>query len=218
MSHNICEINRVYSYSTDVSCIIRASSSSLRKHYSCDEYSQKILIYFRSDSSLRRILWRSTRHMNQQRSFWAIQKDSRAKKDSLHTEDREDEAFAIDDEIHWWSKRSWSYESRDERFKSRVCWKWRISLKTISRRKESRLHASFNFQSHLNVINIFRENKSWYSLSLLTRDDSFEQRDQSESARVRKILSNDLSVYTIQHSRDHVYDLSIYHSMYALVF
>jgi hypothetical protein len=38
--------------------------------------------------------------MNQQRSFRAIQKDSRAKKDSLHTEDREDEAFAIDDEIH----------------------------------------------------------------------------------------------------------------------
>ncbi len=197
---------------------IRASSSSLRKHYSCDEYLQKILIYFRSDSSLRHILWRSTRHMNQQRSFRAIQKGSRTKKDSLHTEDREDEAFAIDDEIHWWSKRSWSYESRDERFKSRVCWKWRISLKTISRRKESRLHASFNFQSHLNVINIFRKNKSWYSLSLLTRDDSFEQRDRSESARVRKISSNDLSVYTIQHSRDHVYDLSIYRSMYALVF
>jgi len=38
--------------------------------------------------------------MNQQRSFQAIQKDSRAKKDSLHTEDRKDEAFAIDDEIH----------------------------------------------------------------------------------------------------------------------
>ncbi len=218
MSHNICEINRVYSYSTDVSHIIRTSSSSLRKHYSCDEYSQKILIYSRSDPSLRRILWRSTRHINQQRSFRAIQKDSRAKKDSLHTKDREDEAFAIDDEIHWWSKRSWSYESRDERFKSRVCWKWRISLKTISRRKESRLHTSFNFQSHLNVINIFRENKSWYSLSLLTRDDSFEQRDRSESARVRKILFNDLSVYTIQHSRDHIYDLSIYHSMYALMF
>jgi len=38
--------------------------------------------------------------MNQQRSFQAIQKDSRVKKDSLHTEDCEDEAFAIDDEIH----------------------------------------------------------------------------------------------------------------------
>ncbi len=218
MSHNICEINRVYSYSTGVPRITRASSSSLRKHYPCDEYSQKILIYSRSDPSLRRILWRSTRHMDQQRSFRAIQKDSRAEKDSLHTEGREDEAFAIGDEIHWWSERSWSYESRDERFKSRVCWKWRTSLKTISRRKESRLHASFNFQSHLDVINIFRGNKSWYSLSLLTRDDSFEQRDRSGSARVRKVPSNDLSVYTIQHSRDHVYDLSIYRSMYALVF
>jgi hypothetical protein len=38
--------------------------------------------------------------MNQQRFFQAIQKDSRAEKDSLHTEDREDEAYTIDDEIH----------------------------------------------------------------------------------------------------------------------
>jgi len=38
--------------------------------------------------------------MNQQRSFQAIQKDSRARKDSLHTEDREDKAYTIDDEIH----------------------------------------------------------------------------------------------------------------------
>jgi len=38
--------------------------------------------------------------MNQQRFFRAIQKDSRARKDILHTEDREDEAYTIDDEIH----------------------------------------------------------------------------------------------------------------------
>jgi len=74
MSHNICKINRVYSYSTDISCIIRALFSSLRKHYSYDEHSQKILIYSHSDSSLQRILWRNTHHMNKQRSFELFKK------------------------------------------------------------------------------------------------------------------------------------------------